>query len=232
MDSLNKRLMGTALIIAPFVLGGIVGASATAWYVHQLPAKIEVIASPQNSAQLEVKAPDVQPEGNALFGYRLESLEGPLREYILDVIATSTDVVHRSVKASSATAELPKVLLDSADNLLYVTVGKPFTMSSGCSNRLTEVRYTIKNVSIDDYDRWSMTLTKQLIMTSRLDDGTGKAKEDRGPFPASERVLEESSFSELNSSSNDPVIYESNGVYEPIFVSPKEVLFHFTGTSC
>ena len=231
MNTLNKRLMGIALIIAPFLLGGIVGASVVAWYAHQLPAKITAITPSQNPVQLEMNIPEAQPAGNILFGYGLASLEVPLREYVLDVITTSTDVIHRSVKASSATTEPPKVLLDNVDQLLHVNVGKPFTLVGGCGGMSTESQYTVNEVVLDDYGHWSMTLTNQLIMTSRLDD-KGKAKEDRGPFPISKRVLEESSFGELHDSSQDPVIYGSNGVYEPIYVSPKEVFFHFTGTSC
>lgn len=230
MNTPNKQLMGIALIMAPFILGGIVGASAVAWYAHRLPAKVTTIAPPQNPVQLEMNVPEAQPAGNILFGYGLASIEDPLREYIFDVIATSTDVIHRSVKASTA-AEPPKVLLDNEEQLLHVSVGKPFTLDGGCGGMSTKSQYTVNEVSLDEYGHWSMTLTNQLIMTSRLDD-TGKVKEDRGPFPVNKRVLEESSFNELHNSSYDPVIYESNGVYEPIYVSPKEIFFHFTGTSC
>lgn len=221
--------MGTALIIAPFVLGGIVGASVAVWYTRQLPApvKTEVVASGQYPTQQET-----QPVWSSMFDYRSESLEDPLREYILGVITTSTNVTHRSVEASSGASEPPKVLLDNKDQLLHVSVGKPFTLGAGCSNMSSESQYTINNVSIDSYGRWSMTLTEQTVVTSRFDERTGTWKEDRGPFPSRERVLNQSSFNETNYGSEDPVIYESNGVYEPIYVSPKEVFFFYTQTSC
>lgn len=253
MNSPSKRLAGIALIVAPFVLG----VACTLFVLPQwqryrvsqntVSEKNQLVATQPNTtaSSSSIAESDEYPEAESLEVERSPAL----RKYLNASISSSTERILNSVSAKKTGP--PLVLTDLAltqststdgayeldTDISRVKLGDTFTVTSGCGNRTNQMRYTLNSISIDEkYGSWKMSFTEQSIYWKNieyLENGTTK-EVMKGPLPPEQLILESGLYAYFPLPSSDPypVLYGANGVFEPIFVSPNEVYFQYSGTSC
>lgn len=240
MNSPSKRLMGTALVIAPFVLGVAFAVLVTKSYRHHANKEVFVPRSQEVSMQVDEVTTSVSASTTAL------------SDWLSDAVTTTKDI-YKSVGFS--TEKPPQVLIDAAavesnlsvfrytdvftdsviPDIASVKVGGAFTVTAGCLGMSRSNQYTVNKIMVED-GHWKIFLTQKPLSDTRTEQIEGDKYIDRQLplLPPSELILEEGYYShwEPVNNSSSSVLQETAGVVVPVYVSGDEVFFQYIRLSC
>jgi hypothetical protein len=240
MNSLNKRLIGIALIIASFVLGVACAVMVTKPYLQHANKEVFAPQYQEVSTQVDEVTTSVSASTTAL------------SDWLSNVVTTTRDI-YKSVGFSIE--KPPQVLIDAAavesnlsvfrysdvfpdsviPDIASVRVGGTFTVTAGCLGMSQSNQYTVNKIMVEN-GHWKIFLTQKPLSDTRSEWIEGDKYVDRQLplLPPSELILEEGYYSHwapVNNSSSS-VLQETAGVVVPVYVTGDEVFFQYIRLSC